>query len=614
MTSGTGQGVLTISVDLELAWGFCRTGMGAGLRGDIERERPLIRRMLDQFSTYDVSATWAVVGHLLLHSCAASQGRFHPEIARPITRRGPEEWFSQHPLDSNDPLWYGRDIVEWIIRVSPRQEICSHSFCHIPYDEAETNPVAVETDIETAKRLHASVGLPFDSFVFPWNVAGYQALLARAGIKAYRGKSRPWYTALPVPALHRPIELFLLSLGVRPETIKATSDRTGMINIPDSMLLPARLGLRRILSPKKVIGLATAAMNAAVRRSEIFHLWFHPSDFVHRSEEQFEILEAILKHAAFLRSQGDLMVLTMAGITRMLDTSTTSSQARRDPLPAQLPGRDQDAGVIRSRAIAHHHRSAPRFATRYEQMGRDRFSSSFAYSRGKLEALLDRYLMLLPKGSRILDVGCGTGEHLRKCARLGFDVEGVEPAPGMRKIAQAANPAVQIHDGLITALPVPDQSFDAVLAIEVLRYLHRADILKAYAEMLRVLKPGGWMFFTMVNRYALNGYYAYYAVKNLISETFHHEPLHCEFVTPQRVLTDLRALRLERIDAHGRVSVPIEPVYRINESLGSRLTRWLEPVDDALSRKTWMTRFAGQLIIVARRPARFAANGDPGGE
>jgi SAM-dependent methyltransferase len=105
----------------------------------------------------------------------------------------------------------------------------------------------------------------------------------------------------------------------------------------------------------------------------------------------------------------------------------------------------------------------------------------------------------LDPGSRILDIGCGSGRHLaaayalEKTAVIGAD-------PDVRDLAQARS-RMQYHDRLgahgngrwhltaadITALPFADDQFDLVVCSEVLE--HIADHDRAISEIVRVLKP-----------------------------------------------------------------------------------------------------------------------------
>jgi peptidoglycan/xylan/chitin deacetylase (PgdA/CDA1 family) len=310
------SGIFTVSIDLELAWGICDKPIGTTASSALMREREIIQRLLELFSRYHVQATWAVVGHLLLDRCHWQNERVHPEISRPIVRNEKRDWFFQHPNHPGDDRWYGRDIVEWIRSASPRQEIGSHSFCHMPYDEAMTAADAVSEDIRRAKELHEALRLPFEVFIFPRNRVGYRPLLAQAGLRAYRGNSHRWYDSLPFPCIRRAFNLLSFIVPVTPQTVQPTVDETGMINIPDSMLLFGREGLRRVVSPNALARKAIRGLERAVKRSEIFHLWFHPANFAHAMEGQFAAFETILGHARRLRDAGRLEIRTMGDIHR----------------------------------------------------------------------------------------------------------------------------------------------------------------------------------------------------------------------------------------------------------------------------------------------------------
>jgi len=94
-----------------------------------------------------------------------------------------------------------------------------------------------------------------------------------------------------------------------------------------------------------------------------------------------------------------------------------------------------------------------------------------------------------PKGSHILDAGCGTGAFAKTAKTLGWQITGVDLAPGMCALAASENAITLNAD--IQDLPLPDASFDGVFSSLTLQWLNQpADAL---AEMARVLKPDGHM-------------------------------------------------------------------------------------------------------------------------
>jgi SAM-dependent methyltransferase len=92
-------------------------------------------------------------------------------------------------------------------------------------------------------------------------------------------------------------------------------------------------------------------------------------------------------------------------------------------------------------------------------------------------------------GSRVLDVGCGSGEFLAHLARLGVSPAGIDPAPGMVELARSRVPGADVRLGPARPLPWPDGSFEAVTAFNALQFADGT--LDALAELARVTVPGG---------------------------------------------------------------------------------------------------------------------------
>src|SRR5262245_113728 len=256
--------------------------------------------------------------------------------------------------------------------------------------------------------------------------------------------------------------------------------------------------------------------------------------------------------------------------------------------------------AVRQVAVEHHHAEAKRFVDWYEEMAKSRFANAFAYGRHKVDVLLDETLKELPPGAHILDVGCGTGEYVRRANELGFTASGLEPADAMRAAAISKNPGATIVSGVATELPFVDESFDLVICIEVLRYLDRSDIRQALRQTHRVLRPGGTMFLTMVNRYALDGFFIHYSVQRMFKPRGVERP-HCEFVIPAELDLEIRAAGFSAVAHRGVLFGPMRALYKLSTRFAQKVAPILEPIDDAICTMPWTTPFAGHLVSIAKR-------------
>ncbi len=103
----------------------------------------------------------------------------------------------------------------------------------------------------------------------------------------------------------------------------------------------------------------------------------------------------------------------------------------------------------------------------------------------------------LKNGDHVLDVGCGGGANLRAMGRRfsGGQVVGLDYSPiSVEKAARVNRRAIEaghclVRQGDVSALPFPSDSFDRVTAFETVYFW--PDLPRAFAEILRVLKPGG---------------------------------------------------------------------------------------------------------------------------
>ncbi len=104
-------------------------------------------------------------------------------------------------------------------------------------------------------------------------------------------------------------------------------------------------------------------------------------------------------------------------------------------------------------------------------------------------------------GSRILDLGCGSGRHVVYLTHLGFDVYGFDSSSKAISMAQewleeeSLIAKLSVHK-MENPFPYDDNFFDAIISIQVIHHNLMKDIRKTICEIERVLRPGGFLFVT----------------------------------------------------------------------------------------------------------------------
>ena len=131
-------------------------------------------------------------------------------------------------------------------------------------------------------------------------------------------------------------------------------------------------------------------------------------------------------------------------------------------------------------------------------------------------AYFDRFMDW--SGKAVLDLGCAGGFMAEALHGRGSRVTGIDPAHraiGAAR-AHAAREALDIrYDvGVGEALPYADNSFDAVVCVDVLE--HVSDPGRVIAEVARVLRPGGCFFYDTINRNMLATFVVVIAAERIV--------------------------------------------------------------------------------------------------
>ena len=169
------------------------------------------------------------------------------------------------------------------------------------------------------------------------------------------------------------------------------------------------------------------------------------------------------------------------------------------------------------------------------------------------------------KNKQVLDVGCGGGILSDAMARAGATVTGIDLAGKSLKVAQlhaleSQTPNVSYREISAEALAAETPAkFDVVTCMEMLEHVpDPASIVKACATLV---KPGGWVFFSTLNRNPKSFLFAIIGaeyVLNLLPKGTHE---YARFIRPGELAAHCRAAELDLQATKGLQYNPITRRY-----------------------------------------------------
>ncbi len=283
------SGAFCVSIDLELAWGIWDRPDPHYFDRCAELETRIVTEMLRLFDRHEIHVTWAIVGRLLERDEQSSRS----------TRHGEQIWYAPH-------------LVEAIREARQPHDIGSHGYAHRYFPQMST--AEARKELAAARAVHQRAGIPFSSFVYPRNQVAHLDVLTELGISVFRSIDRGWFMTVKerlgrIPG--RAAHLVDKVLPIAPTTVKPEHHPNELVELPSSMLLLGRAGVRRSIPSKLLARKACSGLDAAVRDRQVFHLWFHPSNFYDDTSQQFDVLDQILGHARQLQGGGGLEVRSM---------------------------------------------------------------------------------------------------------------------------------------------------------------------------------------------------------------------------------------------------------------------------------------------------------------
>jgi 2-polyprenyl-6-hydroxyphenyl methylase / 3-demethylubiquinone-9 3-methyltransferase len=175
-------------------------------------------------------------------------------------------------------------------------------------------------------------------------------------------------------------------------------------------------------------------------------------------------------------------------------------------------------------------------------------------------------------GQRVLDVGCGGGILAEAMARKGAQVLGIDLAGKALKVAQlhaletqAARVEYREVSAEALALEQPG-AFDAVTCMEMLEHVpDPASVVRACAELV---KPGGWVFFSTINRNAKSFLFAIVGAEYLLNLLPRGTHEYLKFIRPSELAAHCRGCGLQLAQTRGMEYNPLTRRYWLSGDTG----------------------------------------------
>ena len=261
----------------------------------------------------------------------------------------------------------------------------------------------------------------------------------------------------------------------------------------------------------------------------------------------------------------------------------------------------KDKEIIK-RAVKRHDIDSSIFQGRYVNYKQGKYTDEFIYGRYQMFEEIDSILSNLTKGSKVLDLGCGTGHFSTYINALGYNVTGLDPSTKMLDYARQNFPEITFVEGYSNDLPFENDTFDLIISIEVLRYLDTKIVIESYKDIYRTLKPGGKMFITHVNTLATEGYYIFYHLKKLIHTIKGTEYHSAYFTSASKEKRTLNHIGFINISCIGRMFATVRTAYKFGKTIGKTYAKFLEKINsNQRFEKSKFKNFTGHLIVIAEK-------------
>ena len=295
-------------------WGVSHSRSLKSYKENLDGVYTAVPRILDLFTKYNISATWATVGMIMCEN--------YNEWKELLPEKLPNysKLTSPYDLDllvrENPKYFFALPLVKKILNTS-RQEIACHTYSHLCCGEEGITIDHFLSDIKCAISIAEKKNIELKSIVLPRNqvIKKYLTHLNEFGINVYRGNpknflyvnghnARGWFFSRIIRVIDHYFPI-TNPLGNVSEEIG-----TKLTNCPATIFLRPYTKRLSFLEPMKIRRIKNLMTKAAISKKN-FHLWFHPHNFGVNIDQNILNLEKVLLHYKYLSEKYGMNNISM---------------------------------------------------------------------------------------------------------------------------------------------------------------------------------------------------------------------------------------------------------------------------------------------------------------
>ncbi|NIM97895.1 MAG: polysaccharide deacetylase family protein [candidate division Zixibacteria bacterium] len=289
--------------------------------------RPIMDKLFGLFEAYQIPVTWNILGHLILDHCSRKDESAlpHQDMPRPSYSWLNDDWYRYDPCTqvTNDPAWYGKDIVDKIVHYVETSkvphEIGCHSFSHQLFGDPGCGENVARAEIRKCIQLmKTEYNIMPETFAFPRDYVGHLNLLQESGFVSFRDVPTKLYPCLE---LERTFSRYLktyFSLAAQllsyyflfpPHVVSSRQTASGLMGTRGCLAY----GEKPLVPLEFLTIKAKQGIDRAVREGATFVMYTHLRDFGANSRF-FSQFDRVLRYARRKRDEDNLLVLTMSDL------------------------------------------------------------------------------------------------------------------------------------------------------------------------------------------------------------------------------------------------------------------------------------------------------------